>query len=190
MSTKVEFPEGAESATEATGGRRSLDSVVRSIATAISATLSPGDVAALRRLDPDELSAPAFWKVVTAHVEPAGFLTETGAMRADAERRWAVVLTALALLGSTHRANSRLGRALAVAGFSELRLVRLLRSRERQLGHEVRTAVRFLAAKGEPVDATDLARLVLSDGMEHADEVRRDVARAYYGAQHAVEGRS
>ncbi len=190
MNGKPDTTDPVAAPPEAAAEPRNLESVIRAIAQAMGTTLSAGDVAALRRLDPDELSAPAFWKVVTAHVAPAGYLTETGAARTEAERRWAAAVGTLALLGTTHRPNCRLGRALAAAGYSELRLVRLLRARERQLFTEVRTAARFLAAKGEPVDATDLARLVLSDGMQHADEVRRDVAHAYYAARHDVEGRS
>lgn len=175
---------------EEAGKRSGLHGVIDSMARAMVTTLSAGDVAALRRLDAAELSTPAFWKVVTGYIEPAGHLAEAGTARLEAERRWAVVVNALALLGTNHRREVRLGRALALAEYSELRLVRLVRATGPRLGHEVRTAVRFLVAKSEPVDATEFARLVLSDGTKYADQVRRDVARAYYTEARDKEGRS
>ena len=84
-----------------------------------------------------------------------------------------------------HVPGRRLGRALAAAGLSELRFVRLLRARERQLLSEVRTAARYLAARAEPVDWVDFARLVLSHDTKRAESVRRGIARDYYSAQEA-----
>ena len=98
----------------------------------------------------------------------------------EAERRWGVVLGGLAILGSLHRPGCRLGTALAHSGYAEARFVKLLRARGSQLLTEVLSAFRFLAAKASPVDATDLARLVLVTSPEKEESIRRQIARDYY----------
>lgn len=165
--------------------RPSLATVVHRIAAALDPAvrqhgLPPGDVAALRRLEPDDLSVPAFWKVLATYVSPAGLLPRGGRALDDAERAWAVILNAMAHLAGHNDPHTSLGAALAEAGFSELRFVRLLRARGEALAPAVRTMAQFLASKAQPVNQADLAQLVLSDGHNHAESVRRRIARSYY----------
>ena len=157
----------------------SLRSVVGQLAHAVGSTLGPGDVAALRRLDPADPACPAFFKVAAAFLVPAGLLPAGGEARDEAERRWASVLSGLAI-HEMHAPDRRLGQALAAAGFSELRFVRLLRAHDSGLRDEVRTTARFLASKAERADWTEMAQLVLSDGHDHAEAVRRRIARDFY----------
>lgn len=165
---------------EASGRPRSLSSVMTQLAHVLTDTLSSGDVADLRRLAPSDAGSPAFWKIVALVLEPAGQLPEGGPTRDAAERRWAAILQGLANLGHLHQHGLGLGRALAEASFAELRFVRLLRSHDSGLLDLVRTTARFLAAKGQAVDWTDMAWLVLSDGRKHEEKVRRRLARDYY----------
>jgi len=51
----------------------------------------------------------------------------------------------------------------------------------------VRTVARFLASRAEPVDWTDLARLILTREAQTSEAVRRQVARDYYSAQSTRE---
>jgi CRISPR type I-E-associated protein CasB/Cse2 len=142
--------------------------------------VSPGDVAALRRLEANDPSTPAFWKVISSIIAPHLELPNGGPALDRAERQWAVILNATAHLGGLHNPARPLGAALAAAGLSELRLSRLLRASGDSLPTVVRTTARYLAAKGEPADLGDLAELVTSDGFSSSEQVRRRIARSYY----------
>lgn len=142
--------------------------------------MSPGDRAELRRARADEPGGPAFWRLAVHVLAPANEISLEGAGREHRERRWAVILAALATIEDLHAPGIRLGRALARAGLSELRLVRLLRASDDGLFHLVRTTVHYLSSKREPVDCADIALLVLSDGRSDEASVRRRIARDYY----------
>ena len=159
---------------------KTLASIVGRVTHAIDTILSSGDVAELRRLDPRDPCSPAFFKLMASTVDPSTDLPHSGTARDAAERRWAVIFHAAATLSGLHRPSRSLGEALQASGYSELRLVRLLRARGDQLVKEVRTCSHFLAAKAEPCDLADLARLVLVTGSDKAEAIRRRVARGYY----------
>jgi CRISPR type I-E-associated protein CasB/Cse2 len=164
---------------------RDLPATITRIAMAIAHELPPGNLAALRRLDPDNPSSPAFYRVLAAHVEPTYPLPAGGAVRDEAERRWAVILSGMVQL--EHQARRGLGRAAAEAGLSEMRFSRLLRDGGRTLAATVRAVVHFLAVKNESVDWVDFAKLVLSEGNSWGEGVRRSLARDYYGQTHRLE---
>jgi CRISPR system Cascade subunit CasB len=164
---------------------RSLRHVVSRLAVALDRELSPGTVAALRKLEPSGFGNPAFWNVVTQYLDdqlPAG-----GEARDGSERRWAAVLCGMATTAGLNRPGHSAGEALAEAGFSELRFDRLLRATGDRLHDGLRAAGHFLASKGEHVDWTDLARLALSEGSEQAEPARRALARTYYRAKARAE---
>ncbi len=168
-------PENHVPAAERAAPERTL---VNRAAHAVDRTLSPGDVAALRHLDPDNPAALAFFKVAAQLLE--GALAEDEPARTEDELRWATILSALAVAKGLHWPGRPLGVALASAGFSELRLTRLLRARGDQVFPAVRGAAQFLAAKAEPFDALHLALLVLSEGRSDEEKVRRDIARSFF----------
>jgi len=157
-------------------------SLIARLAKAFETELSPGDMADLRRLDPDDPAAPGFWKVVVGHLEPGAVLEYFGPARDEAERRWAVILSCMAITQRQYRPGRRLGEALGASGLSELRFVRLLRAHGPALANALRLVARFLASKAEPLDWADLVRLVLSDDRPWAEPVRRQLARDYYRA--------
>lgn len=154
----------------------------------VSEALPRGDVAGLRRLDPSTPSSAAFWKLVVGELEPLGALRGEGSRREDQERRWAVIVNILAHLGPLNEPGRAYGRALAECGFSEHRFSRLLRARGETLWHQARRSGQFLAAQGQPADATGLAWLVLSEGRSDAQRARRQLARDYYRAHPTTEG--
>jgi CRISPR system Cascade subunit CasB len=160
---------------------RSLRQVISRLAVAMDRELSPGTVAALRKLDPSSFGNPAFWHVVTQYLGdqlPAG-----GEGRDAAERRWAAVLCGMATTAGLNRPGRSAGEALADAGYSELRFDRLLRATGDRLHVGLRAAGHFLASKGEHADWTDLARLALTEGSERTESARRTLARTYYRAK-------
>jgi CRISPR system Cascade subunit CasB len=157
---------------------RTLRQVVGRLASAIDRELSAGTVASLRRLAPGEAGGAAFWQVVATCLDDQ--LPPGGEARDAAERRWAAVLCGMAITAGLNRLGRSAGQALAQAGLSEHRFDRLLRSSGDRLHDELRTVARFLSSKGEEVDWTDLARIVLTDGSSSSEAARRTLARAYY----------
>ncbi|MBN2586399.1 MAG: type I-E CRISPR-associated protein Cse2/CasB [Candidatus Fermentibacteraceae bacterium] len=161
--------------------RRSLASITGQITHSIDSVLSPGDVAELRRLTPSDPFSPAFFKLVTSFLESDPGFPSHGKARDEIERRWAVFIQAAAQMKNLHSMKVGLGYALASSGYSELRLVRLLRASDPILYREVRTAAHYLAAKAQTCNLVDMAYLLLIQVGEKAESVRRSIARDYYG---------
>ena len=157
-----------------------LASLVGRLAHDLRAVAPPGDVAALRRMRPEEVGCPAFWRIVATHLEPAGVLPGEAQARARAERRWAALLAGMAETKGLHAPGRRTGQALAKV-LSEPRFLRLVRAQGDALLDALRLAAHQLAARAEPADWAGLARLVLSDGASNEESVRRTLARDYYG---------
>lgn len=160
----------------------SLGSVVNRLAGMLdhgAGVLSAGDVAALRRMDPHRPAA-SFFKVEGLVLND--HLPDDPNTRREMETRWAAIIVGLAHLGDLHRPQQRLGRALVEAGYSDLRFSRLLRADADRLVDELPMLARFLAAKGVAADWVQAALLVLSAGRRDEEDVRRRLARDYYGA--------
>lgn len=158
-----------------------LAQVVRQLVSAIG-RLGPGELAQLRRGEPTDPARPAFWRLLFAVVEPAGLVAAAEGDRRDAdEKAWSVLCWAIATVGADQANGYGLGRALRRAGVSELRFARLLNGSPEQLPDLIRGVVGQLASKGEPLAATDLARLLgLGGASQDSEGVRRDIARDYF----------
>ena len=161
---------------------QNLRVVIPKIASDI-AHLDPGSAAALRRGPYSGAGAAAFWKLLVAH-NPVAAQKELG---------WAALMQAIAILtpkGGRHEKQSAhdyslpMGRALGQAGFSELRLARLL-SATPELRPEaaVRTCRRLAAGEYNRFDLVTLGDFVLFGG----DLTDRRIARDYYRARAATE---
>lgn len=162
-----------------------LSSVIHTIARSMRhQTISSGDLAALRRLQPDEPGDAAFWKILTSVIEPAGLLPNSGPLRDMVERQWAVLLNALAIAGGQHASDVRLGSALADAELSELRFVRLMRARGSALENEVRAIARVLASKALSANWVEVTQLLRHQEDNGSERWRRRIARDYYRAIH------
>jgi CRISPR system Cascade subunit CasB len=79
-----------------------------------------------------------------------------------------------------HRPDRPVGRVLAEAGYSEVRLERLLAAEGRDLQTLVLRVARFLAPKAESVNWVDLARLLITKDKGKLENVRLKFARDYY----------
>lgn len=145
--------------------------------------LGSGPLAALRRIAPGTGLPPDFWRVLMSCVP------DELRMGAQAERAWALIINGIALMApEPHRSNAWPGRVLAETGYSEPRLVRLLRAEGEELFHEARIAGLWLAARARPVDWVAFGRFLLSrlhpGFLAEANRARHthDFARAYFGA--------
>ena len=153
-----------------------------------------GDLAALRRMDPDEPDTAAFWRL-TARYDLHG--------SPRVERQWALVLHGIALMTKTaaggdagrsaHVRGMPIGRALftgdnperTTAFYSESRMNRLLTARGPMLRTLLSRMFRMMAAANQGFDWYRMAELILSDGYDEqrADRIRRNIARDYYWAE-------
>lgn len=130
-------------------------------------TLGAGDRADLRRYRHDHGPIPlAFYKLAAWLDLFAG---------ANSESRWATLATCCAHLSAS--SGPALGEALARAGYSELRLSRLLRAPADRLHEDLPALARFLSAKGQPADFSDAAALLFQPD---EDGPRQSIARAYF----------
>ncbi len=154
-----------------------LPSVVGKVARAIQEHLGTGEVAELRRVSPRDPYTPALWKLLLLYV-PRSW--SAGRDRDEKERRWAALFMGMAITAGLHDPAEHFGRALARAGWSELRFVRLMRECGDGLAEGVRRLARYLAAKNQHADWTDVAQLLLNQEGDWAERHRRRIARSYY----------
>lgn len=153
-----------------------------------------GDLASLRRMDPDEPDAAAFWRL-TARYDLHG--------SPEVERKWALVLHGIALMTmaagdgaagrSAHVRGMPIGRALfagdnperTTAFYSASRMNRLLTARGPMLRTLLSRMFRMMAAVNQGFDWYGMAEFILSDGYDEqrADRIRRNIAREYYWAE-------
>jgi CRISPR type I-E-associated protein CasB/Cse2 len=157
---------------------RSLESRVGAIVRLLTRPRAVGLAAELRRMRPGDVGCAAFWKIRMSHLEDG--LNGSEEHMAGLERRWGIILSVLASMADLHRPKLPFGAALADAGVSECRVLKLLHARGDALADAVRAVCHQLAAARQHADLTDMARLVLSEGRNDEETARRRIARAYY----------
>ncbi len=174
---------------------RSWGEIAASFANQLATPEFPrGDLAALRRMDPDAPNAAAFWRLMA---------TQELLGSPSVESKWALVLHGIALMTrsagddaksrSAHDKNTPVGKALFYgndpsrsAGFySESRLNRLLTARGPMLRTLLARLFRMLASAGQPFNWYQMTQLILNDDFDEdrADAARRNIARDYYWAE-------
>lgn len=143
--------------------------------------LDPGSAAALRRGPLEDAGAAAFWRLLAKH-DPPG-----------AERKWAALVQAIAILTPKGRESSRrpahdsslrMGEALQKAGVSELRLARLLGAPpDMRPELIVRTCRRLAATEFNRFNLVTLGQFLLfGDDKRPARWIARDYYRAAFAA--------
>ncbi len=161
-----------------------------------------GDLADLRRMDLDGPEPAVFWRLMAQYD-----LLDRGPML---ENKWKLILHGIALMTPTagdnsgsgsgdanarsaHEGRMPVGRALflgkeanrANAFYSELRLNRLLTSREGMTQTLLARTFRMLAAADVSFNWQEMAWFILNDGYDAAaaENSRRRIARDYYQAE-------
>ena len=157
-----------------------------------------GDLAELRRMDPDAPDAAVFWRLMANQESLNRWLGHD-----EIEQKWALVLHGLALMTRTagndamsrsaHNRHTPIGEALfygddwsrTTAYYSQSRLNRLLTARGSMLRALEARLFRMLGTKGCTFDWYQMASLILAEGHneEWADRIRHDIARHYYWAE-------
>lgn len=146
--------------------------------------LSNADQAALRRIDPDTPVTPTLWKVLfdLDQDESSDWISQT-----TWEQRWATLLMGMAHCAGLHDYDVPLGRALAEAGWSETRFVRLMEADEDTLSVLIRRMAQYLASKQQAANWDDVRQLLFVQFGDAAEDVRLRIARPYYRTLHALE---
>ena len=154
-----------------------------------------GDFAELRRMDPDEPNAAAFWRLMAHH----DLLNSSE----EVEGKWGLVILGIALMTPTgsgevnpetaHNGYMPVGRALYLGGeshrstafYSEARLSRMLTSGGPMLRTLLARMFRMLAAGGVTFNWREMAQFILNEGYDDdsAEQGRRRFAREYYRAE-------
>ena len=175
----------SESVPTAQGLREAIPKIASEIA-----CLDPGPAAALRRGPCKGAGAAAFWKLLARHNPIGAEYDEAG---------WAALIQAIAVLTpkgrgpdkkSAHDYSLPMGRALHEAGFSELRLARLLAGAP-ELRREVavRTCRRLAAGECNRFNLVTLGDFVLFGGESTDRRIARDYYRAHAAAERASQDR-
>ena len=154
-----------------------------------------GGLAGLRRMNPNEPDAAAFWRLMASE----DLLGNTAI-----ERKWGLILHGIALMTRTvggedvasrsaHDEQMPVGRALFLGGdsqrttefYSETRLNRMLTARDDMLRVLLARMFRMLAAEDASFNWREMATFILNEGYDEdrAEDSRRRIARDYYQAQ-------
>lgn len=146
--------------------------------------LSTGTLAELRRVSSKNPFTPALWNLLLDldEAEPWG-----GLDRDVYERRMATLAMGMAVCAGLHDYKTPLGEALAEAGWSKLRFVRLMEARGETLEKHIRRMAQYLASKSQSANWVDVGWLLLGQDWKTADKTRLRISRSYYGTLHAKE---
>lgn len=134
-----------------------------------------GDRAALRRMTPGQPLPLVFYRFALQHL-PEGWDRDQ-----DRLLDWVTIVAGIALMSpNAHRIDLPLGKALAEARYSEVRLERLLASEGSIRRILLLRAARFLAAKGSPCNWVDTAQLLLTRDPQKREQVHKRIAKEFY----------
>lgn len=155
----------------------SVGVVVASLSSQLNAErIGMGALAELRRITKNDLP-PAFWNLYLKHV-PIERREPGGRAHAGTDRAWAALIRAMVEMAPTpHTFEGSFGEALANAKYSELRFIRVLRSKDDDLARELRTAGLWLARAGiKTANWEEPAHLLLGSQPLCGSDVRRPAA--------------
>ena len=145
-----------------------------------------GDRSKLRRMNPDNPSTAAFWRL----------MAREGIPRNPDISKWGLIIHGIALMshgtGLAHNPKLRVGRVLYEGNknkppplISEHRLSTLLSARGPTLRRLLARLFRMLSANRCSFDWREMASFILNDGYDQgqADQARIKIARNYYWAE-------
>lgn len=133
--------------------------------------VSPGDRAALRRMQPGQ-PRPLTWYQ---------FAVVAGLDSPDSQPDWVAIVAGMALMSpEAHVPGRGFGTALATTGYSELRLERLLASEGQTQRLLVLRAARFLAAHRIGANWVQPAALLLARDHDRREVMRHQVATDFF----------
>ena len=94
--------------------------------------------------------------------------------------KWALWIYCAIKAQKLHQDNESLGKSLAEAEYSQMRLLRLLNSNGRSFVKEIISAIHFLRSKGQDLDLKNLSYLIFSTGIKEAEKARFSVSKDFF----------
>jgi hypothetical protein len=143
----------------------------------------PGQLAELRRTGFRSIFSVPFLKLMVSVVEPLYPPPKSPEGRERYYRDFATIARSAAVLAVLHNPKASLGTALASTGYSEQRLLRLLRAKGDILEHEIAACSLWLSREGPDVvriDFKDIVALVIAQEGKLAEQIRLDIAQQYF----------
>lgn len=134
-----------------------------------------GDAAGLRRLCSETFPGEAFWRLMTRFVSGESY-PKRFVPTAENAKQWEATLCCLGFSARFVKPEPSFGQALSACGFSESRVLQLLRGEDRFAGS--RRACQFLASKYQPFDPMQLVELIFEPDGE--TKAARAIANHYY----------
>jgi CRISPR system Cascade subunit CasA len=142
------------------------------------------DLAWLRRLRTEDVRSPQFTLLYERFIhhrsDPPNLATD---------RRWTVIIRAMACLAGLHRPYIPLGKAMTRAQVDISRARVLLTARGEELERVVDVLARQFSQQGTSVNHYDIAEMILSDGHDQppcvgswSTKVRRRIAKDFYAS--------
>lgn len=152
---------------------QNLASSIARIAGLMSSNQFPtGERASLRRMAPGQIPPLGFYRFAMRYL-PEGWERNLD--------EWTVLVAGMAIMApNAHDPRRGFGTALAISGYSEARLERLLSAEGETRRTLVLRAARFLAAKGVAFNWVDAAAFLLTRHDELREQIHRRIARDYY----------
>jgi CRISPR type I-E-associated protein CasB/Cse2 len=132
-----------------------------------SIVINRGDISGLRRMDIDA-PVPCFWKLMAG--------VQVDGMPRD-DRRWAIVVKAMAMMAPNAQSKLSAGAALASSGFSsssDLRITRLLKAEGAAFDDYALSAVRYLASKAVGASWWSLADFLYWPDQKRKQQLAKD----------------
>jgi len=150
-----------------------LASIVARLHTAIhSEGVGNGGRAALRKADPSQPLPMSFYRFA-AHYLPDHWENNRSA--------WICLVSSLAnIRAQSHDMKRAFGAELAKAGYTELRMNKLLSAKSDMLEHQVRQISRLFQSKAINANWVDPARLLLAKDNTAREAIRQQLATDYY----------
>ncbi len=167
--------------------QQTIDAIVYRLVSEIGGqSYSRGNLAELRRMNPEEPDSTAFYQLMGAR----GLLSNEAL-----ETKWAMIIHGIALMTPTaHQSGTPVGEALFEGGntnrksafYSHLRLNRFLKAEGSVLVTLTKQLFLMLKAVSQPFDWREMATFILNEGIDpvKAEESRRVIARSYYSTEY------
>ena len=141
-----------------------------------------GELAELRRMNPDKPDAATFWRL----------MARTNRLGCSAtESKWGLILHGMALMAPNTDSATSVGRALFNGGdnqrkqayYSDFRFKRLLNARGGMLRSLLSEMFRMMRAANQPFNWYEMASFILNDDEESQEAARSQMARDYYDTE-------
>ena len=173
--------------------QRNIDAIVCQLVEKIGSSSFPrGNLAGLRRMDPDAPESEAFWRLMT-HM---GLSNDP-----HLENEWALIMHGIALMTpEAHDSEMSVGKALFEGGdnqrtrafYSRSRLNRLLTARGPMLRTLLARMFRMMGTEAQPFNWGEMAWFILNQSYDEGqvEGGRQRIARDYYIVESRAESRS